>query len=76
MPRTLPWLLGSALAAQLALGGGQAQDKKDEKKVEKKAQKELPKPSIAPTAANVSYGPHPRNVLDFWQAKSEKPARL
>jgi acetyl esterase/lipase len=26
-----------------------------------------------PTHADVSYGPHGRNVLDFWQAKSDKP---
>ena len=26
-----------------------------------------------PTAENVSYGPHPRHVLDFWKAPSEKP---
>jgi acetyl esterase/lipase len=61
-----------ALAVALglvALGGGQAQEKKDDKKVEKK----LPVPSIPPTAASVSYGPHERNVLDFWQAKSDKP---
>lgn len=30
----------------------------------------------APTQANVSYGPHPRNVLDFWQAPSDKPTPL
>lgn len=30
----------------------------------------------APTHANVPYGPHERNVLDFWQAKSDKPAPL
>jgi acetyl esterase len=30
----------------------------------------------APTHKEVSYGPHPRNVLDFWQAKSEKPTPL
>lgn len=29
-----------------------------------------------PTHANVSYGTHERHVLDFWQAKSEKPAPL
>jgi acetyl esterase/lipase len=29
-----------------------------------------------PTKANVSYGPHARNVLDFWQAKSDQPAPL
>ena len=26
-----------------------------------------------PTMAEVSYGPHKRNVLDFWKAKSDKP---
>jgi acetyl esterase/lipase len=29
-----------------------------------------------PTHAEVRYGPHPRNVLDFWQAKSDKPTPL
>jgi acetyl esterase/lipase len=28
---------------------------------------------IAPTYANVPYGPHERNVLDFWKAESDKP---
>jgi acetyl esterase/lipase len=27
-----------------------------------------------PTIANASYGPHERNVLDFWKADSAKPA--
>jgi len=27
-----------------------------------------------PTHANVKYGPHDRNVLDFWQAESKQPA--
>lgn len=26
-----------------------------------------------PTAADVKYGPYERNVLDFWQTKSQKP---
>jgi len=30
----------------------------------------------APTHRNFAYGPHERNVLDFWQAKSDKPAPL
>jgi len=60
---------------------GLAQDKKDEKKdnktTEKKVEKKAPPmPAVPPTAANVSYGPHPRNVLDFWQAKSDKPTPL
>jgi len=78
--RLIPTLLASTLAGLLTIVGGQAQDKqdkKDEKKVEKKKdEKKLPVPSITPTAANVSYGPHERNVLDFWQAKSDKPTPL
>jgi len=31
---------------------------------------------LSPTAADVRYGPHRRNLLDFWQAKSQKPAPL
>lgn len=30
----------------------------------------------APTHANYAYGDHERNVLDFWQAKSEGPTPL
>jgi len=29
-----------------------------------------------PTQAEVAYGPHPRNVLDFWRAESSSPAPL
>ena len=29
-----------------------------------------------PTAANVAYGSHERQVLDFWQAKSDLPTPL
>ena len=32
--------------------------------------------SLAPTQANVAYGPHARNVLDFWQARSTGPTPL
>jgi len=31
---------------------------------------------IAPTYSNVAYGPHKRNVLDFWKAESSKPTPL
>ncbi|HWA09795.1 MAG TPA: alpha/beta hydrolase [Opitutaceae bacterium] len=30
----------------------------------------------APTLANVPYGSHPREVLDFWRAKSDRPTPL
>jgi len=29
-----------------------------------------------PTIENASYGPHPRNVLDLWQAESDRPTPL
>ncbi|MBS0204092.1 MAG: alpha/beta hydrolase [Planctomycetes bacterium] len=35
-----------------------------------------PKPQIAPTQANVSYGPDARNVLDFWKAPGDGPRPL
>lgn len=31
------------------------------------------KQGIPPTAAKVAYGDHERQVIDFWQAKSDKP---
>jgi acetyl esterase/lipase len=33
-------------------------------------------PLPTPTHADVKYGPHERNVLDLWLAKSDKPAPL
>ena len=36
------------------------------------AKKEEP-PQRAPTMANVAYGTHPRQALDFWQADSTRP---
>ncbi|HEY7327114.1 MAG TPA: alpha/beta hydrolase [Gemmataceae bacterium] len=41
----------------------------------KEASQPPPPPKVQipkPTFANVSYGPHERNILDFWQAKSEQ----
>ena len=29
-----------------------------------------------PTHSEVKYGPHARNVLDFWQAKADRPTPL
>jgi arylformamidase len=33
-------------------------------------------PSLPPTYANVAYGPHQRNVLDFWKADGNGPRPL
>ena len=38
---------------------------------QKKKQPDAPRPE--PTAANFAYGKHPRQVMDFWKAKSDKP---
>ena len=35
---------------------------------------EAPRGGLAPTQENVPYGPHERNVLDFWKAKAGGPA--
>src|SRR3954463_3986640 len=67
-------LLGAALVLGLVAMSLEAQETKTtEKKVEKKVEK---KPAIPPTHGNVSYGKHERNVLDFWQAKSDKPTPI
>ena len=43
----------------------------------RKVEKEAYDPSVPkPTHTGVKYGPHARNVLDFWQAKSDKPTPL
>lgn len=42
---------------------------------DKKPAKAKPKPPV-PTHANVSYGPHPENVIDFWKADGEGPRPL
>ncbi len=42
---------------------------------EKKAAPKQP-PAPAPTDAEVSYGPHPKQVLSFWKVESEKPTPL
>lgn len=40
----------------------------------KPSKKSAPSGGPEPTFADVKYGPYERNVLDFWQAKSDKPA--
>jgi len=66
----------------IALVGGVAVAQEPKQKAEpqeKKAQKAKARPTaevIPPTAADYSYGPHPRNKFDFWQAKSDAPTPL
>ncbi len=35
-----------------------------------------PLPEIKPTQADVSYGPHERNVIDFWKSEGDGPRPL
>ena len=58
-------ILFAALFVSVPIASLSAQGKKKKKT-----------PQIAPTAANVPYGDHPRQVIDFWKAKSEKPTPL
>ena len=75
--RTVGMLRTAALAAGILLSaaadrtqGQEAKDAKDAKR--KKAGGERP----APDVADAKYGPHERNVLDLWKAKSDKPTPL
>jgi acetyl esterase/lipase len=59
-------ILACSLTACLWFGvGAIAQEKKKD-----------PPPRPTPTAANVKYGNHERQVIDFWKAKSDKPTPL
>lgn len=62
MPKPLAsrWASALSLAVVLSASAQTAQKPK------------LPPPDVA----NVSYGPHERNVLDLWKAKSAKPTPL
>lgn len=40
------------------------------------AKKAPPPPQPKPTMSNIAYGPHERQVLDFWKAESDKPTPL
>jgi acetyl esterase/lipase len=67
-------LVATLAVLALVLPSTTAQDKQAPQK--KAEEKQLPTPSIPPTAANYRYGPHERQVFDFWQAKSETPTPL
>ncbi|HYH68044.1 MAG TPA: alpha/beta hydrolase [Urbifossiella sp.] len=64
-------LLAFAAALALALSATARQDT-PAKKAAQPTKKDAPK-GPAPTAENVQYGPHERQVLDFYQAKSDAP---
>jgi len=67
------WLVGLLAAVVLAsqLSAAPPAEKKAAKKAD--APKQEPKPAVPPTEANVPYGSHPKQVMDFWKAESSKP---
>lgn len=74
MTRFFPWCLCLILSFTLT-GFSAAQEKKDDKK-DKKVDKKPPMPSQPPTFGDVAYGKHPRQVIDFYQARSDTPTPL
>lgn len=61
------WLIVGVTAVLIAAGSAVAQNA---------AKKPAPPPGPKPTMANVPYGQHPKQVLDFYKAESAKPAPL
>jgi acetyl esterase/lipase len=59
-------VLGAALLLSPLAGGSPAQQPK----------KPAAPPRPTPTVADLAYGKHERQVLDFWQARSDKPTPL
>ncbi len=68
-------ILTLLLLTSLALAVETPAKKADTLKKAAPAKKVFPK-NPTPTAANVRYGEFERDVLDFWQAKSDKPTPL
>ncbi|HYF33769.1 MAG TPA: alpha/beta hydrolase [Prosthecobacter sp.] len=69
----LALLLGVSATLQAADHAPKTPAKAPAKAPEKK---EVLPPQPKPTAANVPYGAHERQVLDFWKAESDKPTPL
>ncbi len=68
-------LLTTCLAICVLTGSAFAGDV--QKKAKKPQKPVRAKPAVlAPTKANVSYGPDKMNVIDFWQAEAEGPRPL
>ena len=66
-------LVGLALVANSPIAAQETPAKQPRPKA---SAKKAPPAKPVPDAANVSYGPHERNVLDLWLAKSDAPTPL
>lgn len=75
MKRTA-WLLTAFLTTQSAVSWSLPAQEAKQITAAKGQAKPAAKPAIEPTFADVPYGSHPRQVLDFWKAESDKPTPL
>lgn len=76
MQKPLFTLLVALSLACLPVRAADAPANAKAKKAKTKAPAKEPEPSEIkppPTMANVPYGPHPKQVLHFWKAESDKP---
>ena len=69
-----PLLLFVSVSASLLLAGPALAADAPAPAATAKAAAKMPLPT--PTVANLHYGDHEREVLDFWQAKSDRPTPL
>ncbi len=69
-------ILSLLLLTSLAFGAESPASKKAPTPAKKAAPKKVYPKNPPKTVADFKYGPHERNVLDFWQAKSDKPTPL
>lgn len=78
LPRLIAWclLLGATCSATFSAPVFAQQANRDQAKKQRRRRAQRRGPRQPPTHANVAYGKHARNVLDFYQAKSERPAPL
>jgi acetyl esterase/lipase len=79
IPRIFLLLAASAGLIPLALSAGDSPPAKPTPPAPAAPRKTTPNAlprNPAPTEANVRYGDHERNVLDFWKADSKSPAPL
>lgn len=71
------WLaIGVALALAGTVSLAAQPGGKKAGKAGKAAKPAAPPPGPKPTLANVAYGTHPKQVLDFWKAESAQPTPL
>ena len=68
------WLMIAMAAVLLSTHGSAAAQPEAKKPAAKAASK--PQPGPKPTLADVAYGEHPKQVLDFWKAESSQPTPL